>query len=152
MTPPYTTLERNLTFANLKKTQIAKYSVEETMDPNEVGNESIVELADNEDILIIETSVAEVKVIETLEELECALEDVLTASANPQAFSKAKITVPFDLNLLTDKKRSVIHRPNTIIEKRFLARIGPDDAAAAEAELSRQISQSDFEKVLNFAF
>ncbi|XP_057367591.1 mismatch repair endonuclease PMS2-like [Daphnia carinata] len=144
-TTSYTAVEGTLTFTNVKL--LTKGNTSEIMEPDEVNDESILESEKNEDIQIIETTSAEVKVIETLEELECVLEDVLTSSADPKVFSRPKITIPFDLKLLAEKKHPLPDLPNKTTDKRFLARIGPDDAAFAEAELSRQISQSDFEKM-----
>jgi hypothetical protein len=94
----------------------------------------------------------EPKVIETLEELEIVLEDVLAPPTNFPVVSKVKTTVPFGLDLLMERNRAQRDLPKSVTEKRFLARINPGDAAAAEAELSRQISQSDFEKVYSFFF
>ncbi|KAI9562884.1 putative PMS1 [Daphnia sinensis] len=140
-----TAIEGTLIFTNVK--ELTKDNTKEIMEPDVVNDEYMLEFEKNEDIQIIETTSAEVKVIETLEELECVLEDVLTPSADSKVFSRAKITVPFNLNLLTEKKRPLLELPNKTTDKRFLARIGPDDAAFAEAELSRQISQSDFKKM-----
>lgn len=104
----------------------------------------------------------EVKVIETAEELENALEDILSdapqdplppslpAPAESVCISnKAKITVSFNLDVLRQSVASELEASSSRSEecKRFMARISPENAEAAEAELSRQISQSDFEKV-----
>lgn len=106
----------------------------------------ITEMQLNRTTQIVNASEEEIEVIETLEELENALCDVL-APTNHQVLTKKKMTIPFSLKLLENRNSLNNSVPKIVDEKRFLARINPDDAAAAEAELSRQISQADFEKV-----
>lgn len=104
----------------------------------------------SEVLQIVEESNKEITVIETLEELENACEDVLApvnSLDNPQHFSRVKIVVPF--NIITVQKNLIEREDRTKekIQRRFMAKINPIDTAAAEAELSREINQSDFEKV-----
>lgn len=155
--------EDNLIFTHIKKNESSRSSVEEITvveDESVCGRvecvetlieddikESESELTEVNEVQVVEVSNEEIKVIETLEELESALEDVLALPSNCPVVSKVKTTVPFDLNLLVERNRAQRDLPKEVAEKRFLARINPGDAAAAEAELSRQISQSDFEKV-----
>ena len=153
--------EDNLIFTHIKKNESSRSSVEEITvveDESVCGRVECVEtlieddlkeseLTEVNEVQVVEVSNEEIKVIETLEELESALEDVLALPSNCPVVSKVKTTVPFDLNLLVERNRAQRDLPKEVAEKRFLARINPGDAAAAEAELSRQISQSDFEKV-----
>lgn len=158
--------ENNLSFTNIKEMESSTDNVEENIDG---GDESLCERvrdeeqqAEDEEVKVLgATEVEEVqviemseepKVIETLEELEIVLEDVLAPPTNCPVVSKVKTTVPFGLDLLMERNRAQRDLPKSVTEKRFLARINPGDAAAAEAELSRQISQSDFEKVYSFFF
>jgi hypothetical protein len=158
--------ENNLSFTNIKEMESSTDNVEENIDG---GDESLCERvrdeeqqAEDEEVKVLgATEVEEVqviemseepKVIETLEELEIVLEDVLAPPTNFPVVSKVKTTVPFGLDLLMERNRAQRDLPKSVTEKRFLARINPGDAAAAEAELSRQISQSDFEKVYSFFF
>jgi hypothetical protein len=157
-----TKLENNLRFTNIKKMEFYRENIEEIAFTDEgsmglrVESEetngvemNIIETTEVEAVQVFEVSNEEVKVIETLEELESALEDVLGMPTNCPVISRVKTTVPFDLNLLVERTRAQRNIPKKVTEKRFLARINPGDAAVAEAELSRQISQSDFEKVCN---
>ena len=91
----------------------------------------------------------EIHVIETMEELM----DIVPAETKPLdrlSCRRLRVEVPFSLDLL----RRIEHRgadqrkkEEMKKQKKFLARINPDDTAVAEAELSRQISQQDFAKV-----
>ena len=106
-----------------------------------------------------------VHVIETAEELETILDDMVpvkqedkvqkppspsTRFAPVPFFSRRrKVTVPFSLEQINSSKAS---SAAAIAENKcFMALIRPDDAAAAEAELSRQIGKTDFEKVSSYS-
>lgn len=158
--------ENNLSFTNIKEMESSTDNVEENIDGSDeslcerVRDEEqkaedeevkVLGATEVEEVQVIEMS-EEPKVIETLEELEIVLEDVLASPTNCPVVSKVKTTVPFGLDLLMERNRAQRDLPKSVTEKRFLARINPGDAAAAEAELSRQISQSDFEKVYSFFF
>lgn len=121
---------------------------EATGDTGEKVVPELSAIEDGEDAEFVEVSGEEIQVIETLEELETALDDVLAPIAVQQVF-KPQVIVPFSLNSLVEQNHILRNCSVKIDEKRFMARISPDDAAAAEAELSRQITQSDFEKVYN---
>lgn len=70
--------------------------------------------------------------------------------ATKAVHSKLRLTVPFSLDLLRQMKDDVDSESSDSKDlKQFLARINPDDTAVAEAELSRQISQHDFAKVIS---
>jgi hypothetical protein len=158
--------ENNLSFTNIKEMESSTDNVEENIDGDDeslcerVRDEEqqaedeevkVIGATEVEEVQVIELS-EEPKVIETLEELEIVLEDVLAPPTNSPVVSKVKTTVSFGLDLLMERNRAQRDSPKLVTEKRFLARINPGDAAAAEAELSRQISQSDFEKVYIFVF
>ena len=117
----------------------------------------------DDDVQIVEAGEPEMKIIETVEELESVLEDILPDSLEePLALlptpietigllHKARLTVPFNMELLRQSLASAPYEEASSSEaqesKRFMARINPDDTEAAEAELSRQINQEDFKKV-----
>lgn len=136
-------------FTKIKETETLERSVDEGKVSEMVDDE--FQTTEDNEIQIVEASGEEIEVIETLGELESALEEVLSSPTIPtvvrQVFTKTKTTVPFNLASLVDRNRAQRELPKKVSEKRFMARINPDDAATAEAELSRQISQADFEKV-----
>lgn len=96
-------------------------------------------------------SVDSVQFIETVEELEKVLEFVLPEQPPPPDLAttkKFKVTLPFNMEKLHNALSTLTDSTTTEGEnKMFMARMSPDNAEAAEAELSRQIGQSDFEKV-----
>lgn len=94
----------------------------------------------------VEPSDDNVQVIESIEDLESAIEEILPSS--DIAPEKRVTTISFSMQNLTEaieKKRAASAAEHS--SKIFLARINPNDTDTAEAELNRQIDQSDFEKV-----
>lgn len=57
------------------------------------------------------------------------------------------LAAAFDTATLRRRLGSNAESTPTAASRRFMARIGADDAATAEAELGRHIRQSDFDKV-----
>lgn len=104
----------------------------------------------DEEVSIVETIEAP-HIIESMEELEDILEEILPEEKPPlssQTFCKPKVDLTFNMELLIQALSSSTEASSEHQEgKVFLTRIGPDSTEAAEAELSRQIGQSDFEKV-----
>lgn len=104
----------------------------------------------DEEVTIVET-IETPHIIESVEELEEILEEILPEEKPPlssQTFFKPKVDLTFNMELLLQALSSSAEAASEHREgKVFLTRIGPDSTEAAETELSRQIGQSDFEKV-----
>lgn len=134
--------------------------MEETME------ESISEEMEEENIPeTVQIEVCQdVQFIETVEELESILDDIVPVKSEekkektpsrssrfapvPFFSRRRKVTVPFSLDRLEQINSTKASSAAAIAENKcFMALIRPDDAAAAEAELSRQIGKTDFEKV-----
>ena len=136
-------------------TVIGKDNVEEGEESLEIANVADeVPMTPVNDIIkdLRSHSSDTIEIIDTIEELESAIDDVLSQT-NPQQINRLKVNVAFDLSsLLKVKNRSLNDFSTQVEERRFLSRISPDDAASAEAELSRQINQADFKKVNNCSY
>ena len=87
----------------------------------------------------------DVQIIKTEEELLCVIDEILPIK-EAESCVKSRITIPFNLESLRNEQNNQ-QKTKSESSKQFMARIRPDDTAAAEAELNRQINQDDFEKV-----
>ena len=144
--------ENSVDFTQIREIETFERNMEEEKVSEIVDDDELETTEVNDEIQIVEASSEEIEVIETLEELESALEEVLSPPTSPtvvpNVFTKIKTTVPFNLASLVEGNRAQLDLSKKVSsERRFMARISSDDAATAEAELSRQISQKDFEKV-----
>lgn len=106
---------------------------------------------DSSTVHIVEVSDENVEVIETIEDLESAIEEVLPVSHSAPDKAFTTITLSMEsLSLAINKK--IAESDVDQSSKRFLARINPNSNTEAEAELSRQIKQSDFGKVVDACY
>ena len=145
--------------------KVAKRELDESVD-EEIMEETLEDSFDYKN-----RKTQEVHVIETAEELENILYDLLPAPMeekgkavpvtpsprvvkDPFLACRRRVTVPFSCDKLEKVHSNRTNGCTNVVENKcFIARIRPDDAAAAEAELSRHIGQDDFEKVnLNLQF